>query len=105
MSKQNITWFIHTGGNGLADAMIADTGKLGPDDECREMLCTDGHERDLWRCPDYEFVRIFEQAAQQIAPVSYKIFCRKGQHGQIRERGFDPKHNHRLRRIQRPIQD
>jgi hypothetical protein len=92
-SEQDTIWFIYTGGNHLADQMIADTDKLGPEDECLEVLCADRHKRDMWRCPDYEFVRIFEEAAKQIAPVPYKIYRRQGQYGEVQERWFGLRHH------------
>ena len=90
--KSNIvtetTWFIYTGGDPLANSIINDSGKIGPDDECPDMLCADGRRRDLYRCPDHQFTVEFRRTAQNIQPVTFKIFCKQGDHGKIREWTF-----------------
>ena len=80
------TWFIFTGGNRFADCMISDTGQIGPEDECPDMVCSDGQTRNLIRCPNHGFVAVFEEAAKAIAPVNYKIFRKVGREGKIEER-------------------
>lgn len=81
----NTTWFIYTGGNRLAEDMIAGTGRIGPEDECPDMLCADKITRFLIRCPDAAFVAAFEEAAKDIQPVPYKIFRKVGPSGKIEE--------------------
>ena len=82
------TWYIYTGGDQLANNIINDSGKIGQEDECPDMLCEDGKRRDLYRCPDHQYIVEFGRTTASISPVSFKIFVQQGVNGKIREWKF-----------------
>ncbi len=62
---------------------------LSEEDTSIQRECSDGRLRDLWFC-DHAFITRLEKA-QNSYRLLFKVFVRKGKHGQIRPWPFSKK--------------
>ena len=86
MADTRYTWFIDTKGDPRTNRLVA--SELDEWYECRGKLCQDGVSRNLWRCPNREFVRNFQRTADA-NKYPYDIYDREGDYGPIRLWIFD----------------
>ncbi len=77
------TWFIDPRGNEMANEILGRS--LQDENAYTEQECADGKKRNVYRCPDYEFVANFERKAKAKELV-YKVYVRTGLHGKLRPR-------------------
>jgi len=55
---------------------------LDPNENCEDLLCSDGKRRDLWRC-HYQFVARIQKSKASMR-LDFQVFNQEGRHGQIR---------------------
>jgi len=86
MADKVYTWFIDPKGDPRTNRLVA--SELSEWNECRDKLCEDGKSRNLWCCPDREFVRNFQRTADA-SKYPYDVYVREGNYGPVRLWTFD----------------
>ena len=84
-SKRDYVWLIDPRGDDVANEMLGKS--LGDENAYTEQLCQDGRKRDMYRCPDHEFVANFERAAER-KKLRYQVYVRVGRNSPARPWGF-----------------
>ena len=68
-------WYIDPQGDKRSNLMLSNS--LPAENACEGLLCEDKVSRDLWRCPNWEYVRNFSRNADQ-NKMKYAIYNKTG---------------------------
>lgn len=79
MNEEHI-WYIAPSGCVATNRILAE--HLPAENECKDKLCEDGEERDLWKC-DHAMVAELQRAKASLN-LTFKVFVQEGQHGKVR---------------------
>lgn len=81
-------WFIDpTGQKEVNEAL---SRELPEEDSCTDVICADNVRRDLWLCPNHEFVaKVLRRFNRR--QYHYMVYIRNGRSGKIRRWRFDDK--------------
>lgn len=71
--RRETVWYIEPFGG--ANEVLA--RELDGMEASRGVVCSDGMRRDVWRCPDYAFVRKFMDAATSFG-LEYRVWKQEG---------------------------
>jgi hypothetical protein len=86
MVKNRYAWFIDPKGDPKTNQILSNS--LSPENACNDKLCQDGERRNLWRCPNYEFIANFKRMAKA-NKLPYDLYVREGTYGPLRIWSFD----------------
>lgn len=78
-------WYIDPCGDPVTNRLIAE--QCPEEDACGNMMCSDGHRRNLWRC-DRSVVREIVAARPELR-IRFQLFVQEGKHGKIRPWHFE----------------
>ncbi len=78
--SENYIWYIEPFGCLMTNRLLSE--RLSVEDTCSNKLCSDGKERNLWRC-EYTLVAELEQAKSQLN-LAFRVYVQEGHNTQIR---------------------
>lgn len=81
--SRSYTWFIEPLDSHTNEVLARE---LPEENFCRNMLCEDGKERDLWECKS-QFVSYLRKSAKCLH-IRFKVYVRESRYGKIRLADF-----------------
>lgn len=90
-----VVWYVDTLNHVHTDSVVAE---MAPEEDiCLGKLCSDGKERNLWRC-DREVINALVKNREE-QQLQFQIYRQKGKHGQVEHWTFESFKAFRPRRM------